>query len=795
MIRFILIILAIFAVLIGGLVAAVHFIPSSAYKDKIETVAESALGRDVTINGDIKLRLFPKITASAGQTVIANPEGFGDSDFASMTELRAAVKILPLLSQKVEIDEFILVDPKLSLVKLENGENNWTFSSTSTGSPTPEDETPTNPDAVQARLGDVRLVNGDLSYDDRQAGQTHTLTNLNILIKLPEINGPLGVDGDGILDELPFELNADVENLQKLLEGVSTPVNADLKTDLATTGFNGNIVLGDVIGLDLTANAEVPDLQAFADFMKIEIPGAKALGKANVKAKVDGQVGALILSDVILKHTSDLLKIDFTGGANVGEKIAFKGDLDFNAPNLRALAQTADVVLPEGDIYRSFSLDGQTQGSLESVSLSNATLKFDDIVGTGNMLLNLSGAKPKLTGNLKTNTINATNYAAASGATEKPKSTNKTDGWQDIPLDLSPLKSVDVDLKIEAEGLKFQGIDIGKTLLNTTIINGKLVADLTETSLYGGKGSAKIVADASAATPKVEMIASLNALNAAPFLGAVADFDKVEGVGGFNISINGTGASMSSIMSSLSGAGAFKFDDGAIKGLNAAQLMRSATEFLNTGTIPSALSEEQETDFTEFAADFNINKGVASTNAFNFVTPGLEIPGQGQLDLGNRTLSLSMFPKSGDKSLGINGFAPPIKISGSWNKLSVGLDQDWLKEQLTQQLKNEAQNLIQKELGLDKALGGNTGNILGSGKEADDARKEAIGNALGNALGIKKPAATPTPTATPSPTATADSATSSTETVGPEEEVDEEEKSIEEQLEEEAKKKLRDLFK
>ncbi len=795
MIRFILIILAIFAVLIGGLVAAVHFIPSSAYKDKIETVAESALGRDVTINGDIKLRLFPKITASAGQTVIANPEGFGDSDFASMTELRAAVKILPLLSQKVEIDEFILVDPKLSLVKLENGENNWTFSSTSTGSPTPEDETPTNPDAVQARLGDVRLVNGDLSYDDRQAGQTHTLTNLNILIKLPEINGPLGVDGDGILDELPFELNADVENLQKLLEGVSTPVNADLKTDLATTGFNGNIVLGDVIGLDLTANAEVPDLQAFADFMKIEIPGAKALGKANVKAKVDGQVGALILSDVILKHTSDLLKIDFTGGANVGEKIAFKGDLDFNAPNLRALAQTADVVLPEGDIYRSFSLDGQTQGSLDSVSLSNATLKFDDIVGTGNMLLNLSGAKPKLTGNLKTNTINATNYAAASGATEKPKSTNKTDGWQDIPLDLSPLKSVDVDLKIEAEGLKFQGIDIGKTLLNTTIINGKLVADLTETSLYGGKGTAKIVADGSAATPKVEMIASLNALNAAPFLGAVADFDKVEGVGGFNISINGTGASMSSIMSSLSGAGAFKFDDGAIKGLNAAQLMRSATEFLNTGTIPSALSEEQETDFTEFAADFNINKGVASTNAFNFVTPGLEIPGQGQLDLGNRTLSLSMFPKSGDKSLGINGFAPPIKISGSWNKLSVGLDQDWLKEQLTQQLKNEAQNLIQKELGLDKALGGNTGNILGSGKEADDARKEAIGNALGNALGIKKPAATPTPTATPSPTATADSATSSTETVGPEEEVDEEEKSIEEQLEEEAKKKLRDLFK
>ena len=202
MIRFILILLTIIAVLVGGLIAAVHFIPSSVYKEKIETAAESALGRDVVINGDVKIKLFPKIAASAGATTIANPEGFQEDDFASMTELKAAVKILPLLSQKVEIDEFILVDPKLSLVKLPNGQNNWTFASTQTSTPEEEEQDkPSKPTSVQAGLGDVRLVNGYVSFDDRQAGNKHTLSDLDILLKLPAIDGPLKVKGDGIVDE------------------------------------------------------------------------------------------------------------------------------------------------------------------------------------------------------------------------------------------------------------------------------------------------------------------------------------------------------------------------------------------------------------------------------------------------------------------------------------------------------------------------------------------------------------------------------------------------------------------
>ena len=78
---------------------------------------------------------------------------------------------------------------------------------------------------------------------------------------------------------LAFDINAEVANLQKLLDGVSTPINADLKTDLANTGLDGNIILGDVIGLDLKANASVANLQALADSWKWNFPAQKLLDR------------------------------------------------------------------------------------------------------------------------------------------------------------------------------------------------------------------------------------------------------------------------------------------------------------------------------------------------------------------------------------------------------------------------------------------------------------------------------------------------------------------------------------
>src|SRR5262245_31231648 len=114
-------------VLVAALMIIPNLIPSEVYRSNIETAGTKALGRDVKMSGHIGVSVFPRIEARAEGGTIANPQEFGAAPFASMKELRAAVKLIPLLFGKVEIDEFVMVDPKIDLIQLENGRNNWTF--------------------------------------------------------------------------------------------------------------------------------------------------------------------------------------------------------------------------------------------------------------------------------------------------------------------------------------------------------------------------------------------------------------------------------------------------------------------------------------------------------------------------------------------------------------------------------------------------------------------------------------------------------------------------------------------
>jgi len=94
--------------LIMGLVALPSLIPSSVYKETIEVQLKRELARDVRVEGDIKLNVFPLIKANAGRVVIDNPGGFQASNFAEMDAMSARIKLWPLFSKRVEIASFTL---------------------------------------------------------------------------------------------------------------------------------------------------------------------------------------------------------------------------------------------------------------------------------------------------------------------------------------------------------------------------------------------------------------------------------------------------------------------------------------------------------------------------------------------------------------------------------------------------------------------------------------------------------------------------------------------------------------
>jgi AsmA protein len=793
------------ALLMLAILIVPNLIPQEVYRAEIEKVASQVTGRKVLVTGEIKVAVFPRIEARAGASSISNPEDFGEQPFAQMKELRAAVALWPLLfGGGVQIEEFVLVEPDIRLVKLADGTNNWTFDVG--GGATGEPGAPQEPGGkLSAALRDVRIEKGRVSWEDRKEGTAQTLSDFELAADMEAMDRPLQFTAKGLANDLAFKLTARLDNPQATLDGSPSPATIKLETELINADLKGALGLGpnpqfdfeasgdipsivaladafkltdiparNVLGrltlsgqafgmldditikigsakhespllnatlkgeaqiangvaLQLVAEAEAPKLGELARAMEISAPAEEALGKATLGATISGRLDDLAFQNVVLAHDSGLLKLNFAGSATLKHDLAYNGHLSIAAPDLRKLAAAAGATLPAGDsVYKSFSLEGDTSGGSTDVLLSNASLTFDAITAKGEAALRFGG-KPKLVGSLTTTSaINVTPYASASGA--PTTSAPATTGWGKTPINLSQLNLVDADVTLKVGGIKYNAFDFGASTVAVALANGRMTADLKQTSLFGGKGSARLVADGSTAKPGIELRANIEGLGLKKLLTAAAGYGSLDGSGDLSVDIAGSGADLQTLMSSLVGTGGFAFENGLLSGVDLIALGDAAKAALGSQQIKGGvISPLAQTRFENLKTDFIMSEGVAMVAGLSIDADTFTLSGGGALDIGRQQATLSLFPQYKDKASGLNGYGLPMKLSGAWGKIDLAFDWDWLKDKAEAAFRNRANAEIQDEL-----------------KDFTDGLADRFG------FGKPKPApATPTPApATPAP--------------------------------------------
>ena len=88
-------------------------------------------------------------------------------------------------------------------------------------------------------------------------------------------------------------------------------------------------------------------------------------------------------------------------------------------------------------------------------------------------------------------------------------------------------------------------------------------------------------------------------------------------------------------MSNMAGTAFVIFQDGAIRGLNIAQMIRSLTASTLNGWQQQ---DQQATDLTQLSSSFKIDHGQAVTTDFNLVGPLVRVTGAGTIDLGTKQM-------------------------------------------------------------------------------------------------------------------------------------------------------------
>ncbi len=370
--------LIVVGLVVGGILVLPFLIDLNRYQDQYKPLIEDALNRKVQLQ-DIRLTIWPRIGARvAGFTVLDDP-AFGSSSFASLTSLEIGVKLMPLLSGQVEVEEITLRDPVITVIKNKNGVLNVSTigrtgvaaPKTPSRAPIPSTEGPLKILALLA-VDRVSIAGGTLTYRDQSAAKAteYIVQDMEILLQGIRL-GQTPTLHVGMLVQplnLPVKLNGTFGPLKE-----STDIDAiNLQLALGKTDFT---ITGKIVGRNASLNVNAPVINTAN--LPVALPLLQPIDIKNLQiaANIQGQ-------DVLLQRLSFQLfdgQVAAEGRVMSGsETPPFTGKMTIQGmqldPALKALATTQVSI--SGTAGANLSMQGR------GISIPDLTQSLE---GTGHV--------------------------------------------------------------------------------------------------------------------------------------------------------------------------------------------------------------------------------------------------------------------------------------------------------------------------------------------------------------------------------------------------------------------------
>jgi AsmA protein len=412
---------------------------------------------------------------------------------------------------------------------------------------------------------------------------------------------------------------------------------------------------------------------------------------------------------LVLKLDGRPLELSYDGAVTIGRAAEVEGRLALKSPSLQALLALLAVPSAAANGVGSASVTGRLKASETAVVLSDATLALDQFSARGTLGVEFRPVRPLLRGNLQIAELDfnrlslpvagapapkpvpavaGTQLRPASPPAAQPAQTiedllkaepsgkpgprvqgfTRRTGWSDEVIDLSAFRLADADLKLAVGRLVYRDIKVGETHLRVALKDRALSATFDDIQLYDGRGRGLVTVDGAAAVPAIGANFSLDGTSALPLLKDAADFDWVAGKAKVNLALGGQGASERQIVGTLNGKADVQISDGAIVGYNIPQILGGIGQGRFAGLERSASAK---TDFSEMAASFTIQNGIASNKDLRLTSPMVRLTGAGSANLPERTMDYLLRPKvigSATGAADATALEIPVKLSGSWDR-------------------------------------------------------------------------------------------------------------------------------
>lgn len=775
------------AALVITVVAAAIIIPlvidPNDYRDEISAAVKKQTGRELTIEGEIKLSLFPWLGVRLGAMQLSNAEGFGPAPFARIGEADVRVKLLPLLRREVEMEKIVLHGLEANLGRRADGSTNWDDLVGAAGEATapaektaPAETAPADPATALGAiaLGGLELRDAKVVWDDRQSGARYAIEHLHLEISAIRLNEPFDIalefDVDSNQPQLrghirfasrvtldlqgqkyrldTATLAADVQSA--LIPGgkASARLQADVQADLAAQTASIAGLKLEAQGVTVQGKVDASSILAQPDAkgsMQITISDAATL-LAPFQAQLPPGMKAAAVQGSRVDTSFDLslgrqtakvsplniqaLGLTISGQVN-GSKIIdapqFSGRIELGEFVPRDLLATLGIALPEmadPSTLTKAALAFDFSAGLDQAALSKLQLRFDDSTLSGSASVR-NFQQPALRYDLTLDEVDADRYlpppkekpvpatpaAAAAGVVELP------------PETIAQLRALDVDGTARIG--KFKVMNLRSSDIHATVkaAGGLLRVHPVGAKLYGGGYDGNLSLDVRGNVPLLGMDEKLAGVQAGPLLKDFMGKDYVSGTANVSARLTARGIDPMDVRKSLTGNAAFSFTDGAVNGINIAQLIRNA--YASYQKQPAPPDEVRSTDFAAISGTATLKDGLVTNTDLKANSPLFRVEGRGTAHLATEALDylvraaiVGTLEGQGGKALDdLKGLTIPLRITGSFTEPKFNVELGSLLDEKAKQAieaekkkaaaaleaeKKKAQEEMQKKLDAEK---------------------------------------------------------------------------------------------
>jgi uncharacterized protein involved in outer membrane biogenesis len=210
--KFFIIIFVLIVLSVGALAVFVITFDANRYKDFVIEKLEDALGSPVTIDS-ISLGFWDGLSLQLDGLAIYRDRGSMDKPAAALDRAKASVRLLPLLSKKLEISAISLLRPQLNIIKEADGRVRVDgVNPKPAGKPGPA-TTEAAAAPVDFLVNRIRVEDGQIGYLDRSSATPTSIRvrDLDILLKNISLKPDEPVDFEGRVALFGAQQNFDIK--------------------------------------------------------------------------------------------------------------------------------------------------------------------------------------------------------------------------------------------------------------------------------------------------------------------------------------------------------------------------------------------------------------------------------------------------------------------------------------------------------------------------------------------------------------------------------------------------------